>query len=187
MKKLGAFAISVSFAISLFVGTLVLGVGSLPAWGQGENPPASTKEVGRTSGHGVTLVEQSVQGNVEQQIRTLHDQGRQAALKGNARFFEEHLAASYFGIGGDGRLRTKAEWIQDLKSGGIKYESIDERDVKVNTYGNTAIMNSMASVKLVSNGKPIAGDYRATFVYVKHEGNWREVAFQSTPVAQEGR
>jgi len=180
MKRLG------TLAISIFIGTLVLAVGSLPVWGQGGNPPASTKESGQTSGHGYTGVEQTFKGNLEQQIRTLHDQGRQAALKGDAGFFEEHLAASYFGIGGDGRLRTKAESIQDLKSGGIKYESIDEHDVKVNTYGNTAIVNSMASVKLISNGRPIAGDYRATFVYVKQRGNWREVAFQSTPVAQKG-
>ena len=181
MKKLGAFA------ISIFVGTLVLGVGSPSAWGQGENPPASTKAVGQTSGHGVTLVEQGAQRDVEQQIRALHDQGREAALKGNAGFFEGHMAASYFGIGGDGRLRTKAESIQDLRSGGIKYEAIDERDVRVDTYGDTAIVNSMAAVKLTSNGKPIGGDYRATFVYVKQEGNWREVAFQATPVAPEGR
>jgi hypothetical protein len=178
MKKLGAFA------ISIFVGTLALGVGSPSAWCQGENPPASTMAVGQTSGHGVTLVELSAPADVEQQIRALHDQGRQAALKGDASFFEGCLAAGYFGIGGDGRLRTKAEWIQDLKSGGIKYEAIDERDVKVDTYGNTAIVNSMAAVKLTSNGKPISGDYRATFVYVKQGATWREVAFQSTPVAR---
>jgi hypothetical protein len=176
-----------ALTISIVIGALVLGLGSLPAWGQGGNPPASTKESGQTSGHGYTGVEQGFKGNVEQQIRTLHDQGRQAALKGDAGFFEKYLAASYFGIGGDGRLRSKAESIQDLKSGSIKYASIDERDVKVNTYGNTAIVNSTASVKLTSNGKPIAGDYRATFVYVKQGGDWREVAFQSTPVPTEGR
>ena len=181
MKTLGALA------ISIWIGTFVLGAGSPSARGQGENPPASTKEVGQTSGHGATLVEQASPANVERQIRTLHDQGRQAALKGDAAFFEEHLAPGYFGIGGDGRMRTKAESIQDLKSGGIHYASIDERDVKVNTYGNAAIVNSIASVKLTSNGRPIAGDYRATFVYVKHGDNWKEVAFQSTPVAQEGR
>lgn len=181
MKRLGALT------ISIVIGSLVLSVCSLSAWGQGGNPPAFTKESGQTSGHGYTGVEQTFQENVEQQIKTLHDQGQQAALKGDASFFEAHLAASYFGIGGDGRLRTKAESIQDLKSGGVKYESIDERDVKVNTYGNTAVVNSTASVKLTSNGKSIGGDYRATFVYVKQGGNWKEVAFQATPVVQEGR
>jgi len=180
----------VALTSSIFIATLVLGVGSLPAWGQGGNPPTSTKESGATSGHGFTAVEQtsgSVERNVEQQIRTLHDQGRQAALKGDAGFFEKHLAAGYFGIGGDGRLSTKAESVQDFKSGVIKYNSIDERDVKVDTYGNTAVVNSVASVKMIANGKPVGGDYRATFVYVKQGGDWREVAFQSTPVAPEGR
>ena len=176
----------VALTSSIFIAALVLGVGSLPAWGQGENSPASTKESGQTSGHGFTALEQT-SGSVEQQIRTLHDQGRQAALKGDAGFFEKHLAAGYFGIGGDGKLRTKAESVQDFKSGGIKYDSIDEREVKVNTYGNTAVVNSVASVKMTANGKPIDGNYRATFVYVKQGGDWREVAFQSTPVAPEGR
>jgi uncharacterized protein DUF4440 len=181
MKTLG------TSTISALIATFILGVGLLPAWGQGENPPAETKEVGQTSGHGVTLVEQSAPRDVQQQITTLHDQARQAALKGDASFFEKHLGPNYFGVDADGRLRTKAEALQDLKSGGIKYESIDERDMKVNTYGSTAVVNSVASVKLISHGEPIAGDYRATFVYVKQGGNWKEVAFQATPVAPKGR
>jgi Domain of unknown function (DUF4440) len=168
------------------IGTLVFGA-ALSSLGQGGNPPASTKESGGTSGGGYTAVEQSFKGNVDQQIRALHDQGRQAALKGDAAFFEKHLADTYFGIGGDGRLRTKTDAVQDLKSGGIKYESIDERDVKVNTYGSTAIVNSIASVKLTVNGKPVNGDFRATFVYAKHGNKWEEVAFQATPVAPESR
>ena len=173
--------------ISALIGTLILGVGLLPAWGQGENPPADTKEVGQTSGHGVTLVELSAQRDVEQQIRALHDQSQQAVLNGDTNFLERHLASKYLGIGGDGRLRTKAETIQEFKSGAIKYESLHEQDVKVNTYGNAAIVNSMATAKLTADGKPISGDFRATFVYVKQGGDWKEVAFQATPVAPEGR
>ncbi len=160
-------------------------LGMLPAWAQGGNPPASTKESGATSGHGMTAVEQTYPGNVEQQIKTLHEQGRQAALSGDAAFFEKNLASKYTGIGGDGRLRTKPEAIQDLKSGAIKYQAIDEHEVKINTYGNVAIVNSLASVKLTANGKPVSGDFRATFVYVKQGGNWKEAAFQVTPVAPE--
>lgn len=36
-----------------------LGAWALPAWGQGGNPPASTKESGATSGKGMTAVEQT--------------------------------------------------------------------------------------------------------------------------------
>lgn len=180
MKTLGGLTISICSGI------LVLGA-SLSAWGQGGNPPASTKESKETSGRGYTAVEQAYAGSVEQQITTLHNQSREAALKGDASFFEKCLANTYFGIGGDGRLRTKADVLQDFKSGSIKYESIDERDVKINTYGNTAVLNSSASVKMTINGKPVNGDFRATFVYVKDGGKWEQVSFQSTPVTAEGR
>ena len=180
MKTLGG--------LRIFVGLAILALAaSLSAWGQGGNPPANTEESKQTSGHGFTAVEQTYAGNAEQQIPALHDQGREAALKGDAGFFEKCLANSYLGIGGDGRLRTKAETLQDFKSGGIKYESIDERDVKINTYGNTAVVNSLASVKMINSGKPVNGDFRATFVYVKHDGHWEEVAFQATPVMSQNR
>jgi len=177
MKSLSRWTVRISVSGILFLGTLL-------SWGQGGNPPASTKESGATSGHGYTAVEQTV--NVEREIRDLHDQGRQAALSGDTNFFEKCLASKYLGIGGDGRLRTKPETIQEFKSGAIKYQSIDEHDVQVNTYGNTAIVNSMASVKLTANGKAISGDFRATFVYLKLGGIWREASFQATPVAAEG-
>jgi len=167
------------------LGALIFGAAFLPAWAQGGNPPASTKESEATSGHGFTGVEQTA--NVEQDIRTLHDQGRQAALSGDTDFFEKHLTSKYLGIGGDGRLRTKPETIQEFKSGAVKYQSIDEHDVQVNMYGNAAVVDSRASVKMTANGKPISGDFRATFVYVKQGGVWREASFQATPVAPEGR
>ncbi len=179
MKILGCWTIRILACGLLFLGTI-------PAWGQGENPPASTSESGATSGHGMTLVEQNYKGAVEEQIEALHRERWQAALHDDAGFFEKQLADQYFGVGADGRLRTKAETVENFKSGAIKYEAIDEHDVKVDTYGDAAIMNSTTSVKATIQGKPVNGNYRGTFVYVKERGNWREVAFQLTPVAKEG-
>jgi hypothetical protein len=179
MKRLG------QGTIRLVVSGILL-LGTLPAWGQGENPPASTKESGATSGHGMTIVEQNYREAVAEQIRSLHEERWQAALKDDGGFFEKELAKQYFGVGADGRLRTKAETIKDFKSGGIRYETVDERDVKVDTYGDAAIVNSTASVKATIEGKLVKGDYRATSVYVKEGRNWREVAFQLTPVEKAG-
>lgn len=179
MKRLSRWTMRiVVFGILLF--------GTLPAWGQGENPPASTKESGATSGHGMTIVEQTYKGAVEERIGALHEERWQAALKDDAGFFEKQLANQYFGVGADGRLRTKAETIQDFKSGVIKYDAISEHDVTVDAHGDAAIVNSTASVRATIQGKPVNGDYRATFVYVKEGGAWREVAFELTPVAKAG-
>jgi hypothetical protein len=167
-------------AIALFFASL--------AWAQGGNPPASTKQSGATSGHGMTAAEQTGEGgDVGQQIRTLQDQARDAALKGDTAFLEKYLADDYEGIGGDGTPNTKDQAIQMRKSGVVKYEAIDVRNMKIRAYGDTAIVNALASVKLTVNGKAISGDYRATFVWVKQGGSWKQASFQATPVAAEAK
>ncbi len=155
----------------LTIGALVSGVlvfGTLPAWSQGENPPDFHSEP------------------IEQQVRALHAERWQAALKDDTGFLERKLADQYSGVAADGHLRTKAETITALKSGILKYEAVNEGEVGVNTYGDdAAIVNSTASVKGTIQGRPVNGDYRATSMYVKEHGDWREVAFQLTPVATE--
>jgi ketosteroid isomerase-like protein len=180
MRRLGALT------ISIFIGTLVLGAWARPAWGQGGNPPASTKESGATSGHGMTAGEQTF-GNVAQEIKSLQEESRKATLKGDASFLEKYLADDYVGIYGSGAIVTRDRAIQDLKSGAVKYESIDLREMKIRTYGNTAIVDSLASLKLTRNGKPISGDFRTTFVWVKQKGSWKRVASQSTGVTPESQ
>lgn len=60
MKRLG------QWTIRLVVSGILL-LGTLPAWGQGGNPPASTKESGATSGRGVTAVEQTYRGRTSEE------------------------------------------------------------------------------------------------------------------------
>jgi len=70
-----------------------------------------------------------------------------------------------------------------LKSGAIRYEAIDERDVKVRIYGDTAIVNVLAFLKMTVNGQPIRADHRATFVWLQQQGKWKEVFSQATRIA----
>jgi len=79
-------------SIALVLVAIPLLAGS-PACGQG------SKEDGKTPTDGTSAV--------EQQIKTLHEQGREAALKGDASFLEKYLADDYVGIGSDGSLITK--------------------------------------------------------------------------------
>ncbi len=129
--------------------------------------------------------DKSAGGNVEQQIKALTEQGRDAALKGDVNFLEQHLANNYVGVSASGAQMTKDEAIQNRKNGNIKYEAIDLRGQKVRVYGNTAVADTDAHVKGVENGKPFEGDYRVTFVWVKEGNGWKEVSFHSTRVQPE--
>jgi uncharacterized protein (TIGR02246 family) len=167
----------VLFSFSLLVASLV--------WGQGANPPASTKESG-TSGHGMTAAQQTSQSSsetVEQEIKALQGQLIQATLKGDTSFFEKYWADDYVAIHGDGKQSTKAQEIENFKSGAVKYESIEVREAKIRTYGDTVVVNLLGSVKATINGKPYGGDFRNTRVWVKQNGNWKIVVFQTTRVA----
>jgi hypothetical protein len=123
-------------------------------------------------------------GNAEQQIKTLLDQTIAAQLKADTKFFEKIDADDYTTIRGDGSVLTKAQEIEGFKSGVIKYEAADLKDVKVRVYGNTAITTVLLTISNIRNGKPYSGTIRSTRVWVKQKGNWKCVANQATRVSQ---
>ena len=125
----------------------------------------------------------SQSGNAEQQIKTLFDQTVAAQLKADTNFFGKILADDYMSIRGDGSVITKAQEIEGYKSGGIKYDANDVKDLKVRVYGNTAVTTAFMVIKNVRNGKPYGGTIRSTRVWVKQKGNWECVANQATRVA----
>jgi len=122
-------------------------------------------------------------GNVEQEIKALLDQTIQANLKADASFFQKHYADDATIVHGDGKMYTKAQEIEDLKSGVLKYESDDVRDSKIRVYGNMAVVNALVSYKGLVHGKPYGGDVRRIWVWMKQKGSWKCVAYQVTRVA----
>ncbi len=126
--------------------------------------------------------DKSAGSNVEQQIKALDQQSRDAALKGDVTFLERRLADNYVAIGGNGSMSDRNQVIQNRKNGVNKFEAIDIRDQKIRVYGNTAIVEDDANVKGSMNGQPYSGEFRATFVWVKQGGDWKLVQFQATPV-----
>ena len=178
--------INVKSAKSVGLGLIaILLLAASGAWGQQGRLSARADESETFPGRRMTAGEptQKVSArDVERQIETLHEQGRQAALGGDTSFLEKYLTEDYVGIDSDGTKFTKRQAIEMLKSA-FKYQAIDEHEVTVHVYGDTATVNVLASVKLTVNGKPVSGDDRAIFVWVKQQGKWSEVFSQATRVA----
>ncbi len=120
--------------------------------------------------------------DARQEIKALQGQLVQAILKGDTSVMEKYYADDYVAIHGDGKMTTKAEEIANFKSGETKYESITVREAKIRMYGNTAVVNALATIKTVVNGKPYTGDVRNTRVWVKQNDAWTLVVFQATRV-----
>ena len=121
-------------------------------------------------------------GNAEQQIKTLGEQLNAANLKGDTSFLEKVLADDYTGVRGDGSVLTKAQEIEKYKSGAIKYETNEIKDLKIRVYGHTAVSTSLSFSKNIRDGKPRSGTTRNIRVWVKQKGTWKCVAYQTTRV-----
>ncbi len=119
-------------------------------------------------------------GNVEDQVKALSDQFSQAFGKADTGFMEKYFADEFTGIHSDGKLSTKAEEIDNVKSAALKWASVDIHERKLRVYGDTAVVIVLASSTGTLGGEPYSGDFRTTQVWVKQKGNWKVVAFQST-------
>ena len=123
-------------------------------------------------------------GNPEQTIRQIQQELVTAITKGNMAPFERYLADTFVFTGADGGMQTRSEWLADLKSGDLKLQSTTNEDVKVQAYGDAAVVTYRSTDKGTYKGKDISGQYRWTDVFVKQKGGWRWVATQGTAIAQ---
>jgi hypothetical protein len=92
------------------------------------------------------------------------------------------IADDYLGTEPDGKRVRKADLIAELKSGEAPLASnrLNEDDVTIRFYGDTAIVNGSESWKLKKDDK--AGRYIWTDIFVKRNGKWQVVASQDLEV-----
>ena len=122
-------------------------------------------------------------GNVEQSIKAMTEQLNQAALKGDAATYDKLVAGDYIAINIFGGTSTKADVLENFKSGKLKYEALEFSDVKVRVYGDTAVVNTTENLKGHLGATDISGQFRSVRVWVKRKGQWQSVSNQFTRVA----
>jgi len=121
-----------------------------------------------------------VDAKVEQTIRSLSDQGRDAALKGDASWLEKNTASEYVRVMPDGSVLGRQQAIDMVKSGSLKYSAIEVSEQQFHQYGDTVIETLKASVKGTRDGNPIDGDYRGTRTWIKQGGQWKVAAYHTS-------
>jgi ketosteroid isomerase-like protein len=73
-----------------------------------------------------------------------------------------------------------------LKSGKIKFQSFKLNDVKVQLFGDTAVVFGHTTERLMVDGKQIDGDNRFTDTFIKRNGKWICVATHVTAIPPPG-
>ncbi len=123
-------------------------------------------------------------GDAKATLEQMEKDRAQAVVKKDTATLEKMTADDYQLIDTNGKMRSKAETMDAIKSGAITIQSNDVDDLKVQVYGNAAVVTGRSSPKGTIDGKDISGPIRFTRVYVKRNGTWQSVLFQQTRIAE---
>jgi len=123
--------------------------------------------------------------NVQEELKKLENDRAQAVLKGDTATLDRMTADDYTVINISGQLLTKAQVFEAIKSGDLKYDQLENNDIQVRVYGDTAVLTGRTTQKGQFKGKDISGQTRFTRVYLKQHGKWQAVAFQATRIAEQ--
>lgn len=104
--------------------------------------------------------------------------------EGDIPALEQLLADDLIYTHTDARVQTKAEFIRSLRTGELRYVSIEPENTEVRLYGTTAVVTGRAAMKVRSEGRESSFQIRFIDVYVRRKGQWQMVAWQSTRLPQ---
>jgi ketosteroid isomerase-like protein len=119
----------------------------------------------------------------ESDIRELERQRFRAMEQVDVATLDRILSDDLIYTHANGLQQTKAELIGVLGPGDFKYESITPGDnLRVRIYNETALVTGRASIKIKTHGEAQSFKICYLDVYVKQEGRWQMVAWQSARV-----
>jgi ketosteroid isomerase-like protein len=115
------------------------------------------------------------------EILSIHTDIFNRALKEQDYAALEGLYASdYMLVRPDGSVLNKQEVLQDLRSGGLRFHSIELGQAEVRVYGSTAVLTAESQMVSSRNGVESRSHFRLIAVYVQQGQSIKLVHFQST-------
>jgi len=81
-----------------------------------------------------------------------------------------------------GKMDTKQQFLDSLRSGALRYRSIEPSETLVRTTGDTATVTGRAKMGVTVGGAVLDFEMRYTAVYRSTRGRWQLVSWQSTRI-----
>lgn len=75
---------------------------------------------------------------------------------------------------------TKAEALAFARTGRMRFERYETSQIKVRTYGDTAVVTGRLQRTRTVDNRQRADDWRFTKVYTRQAGTWRVVSFHAS-------
>ena len=113
-------------------------------------------------------------GDVADQIKKLQQESRDAQMKDDASWAQQHLADGFVAGNSWGDWETKEAFIKDLQNKTNKWKSGNITDVKVATFGsNAAVSHYTFTYDAELQGKHRARNVICSDTWVNDSGTWK--------------
>lgn len=119
-----------------------------------------------------------------QELIKLENEWAEAWVRRDVAFFDRIEADDYTWSSPWG-VWTKAQDLEEVKSGDSVITSWVLADIKVRVYGDAAVVTGRATIKETHQGEDWSRQERWTDTWVKRDGRWQCVAGHSSEIAQE--
>ena len=83
-----------------------------------------------------------------------------------------------------GGIESKTQYLDRVRSGAQRYDSIDHETIRVVVYGDSAVTHSIMRITGATNGTPFNDHLMMLHVWEKQGGAWRLAAHQTTKLPQ---
>ncbi len=124
----------------------------------------------------------AAQSSTAKELIQLENRFNDALVQADIAVIEEIETDGLIFTDATGTVTSKADEIRSLKSGEVKFASIEMTDTRVQDFGNTAVVTGKLVEKAQYKDTDISGNYRFTDVWEKRDGKWQHVAGQETLV-----
>jgi len=121
---------------------------------------------------------------VEQTLKQMERDWNQATIAKDFKTVDRIMADDWTGVDFHGMTVTKAETMEELKSGESSNESVELGEMQVKVFGNTAVVMGTDTEKSTYHGRDSSGKYAWLDVFTMRDGRWQAVASQSTKIGK---
>jgi uncharacterized protein DUF4440 len=160
------------FAVLFFAAAAIPALPALPAVLQAQTPPAAASAAATAT------------VKAEQDVRQAERERFAAMVKADAGALDRLLAPELIYTHSNAQTQDKAGFIGDIKSGAIKYLSVDPSDTNVRVFGSAAIVTGAAALHVIQNGTDLDIKIRYTNTQINRNGSWQMVAWEATRLPQ---
>jgi ketosteroid isomerase-like protein len=118
----------------------------------------------------------------EQALDHIEHRWCDAYLKGDADYIDAVMDPTFVQTNVRGEVTDKAEELAELRHGDIAYERFETSDLKIQVYGDAAVVTGRTYIKgkVKATGREINASIRITDTFIRHDGTWKIVASHTT-------